>query len=103
MKLPFTWLLWPSRIKTRGFPAAFSRVSGSKQQRNHSKPMSSFVQPLLEHANRQSSAGLAGIIHSLDRFSPLNMTSGEIDVPSTQIHSSTVTQPTLAGQGFFDS
>src|SRR5437773_6524246 len=83
--------------QTRGLPTTFSRVSGSKRRYNYSNPMSSLVQPFLEHANRQSSSGLAGIIHSLDSFSLLNVTRGEIAIPSAQIHSSTVTHSCRPG------
>ena len=90
IKSRVTWLSCPSEINICVFPFALSRVLGSKQQRNYSSPCMSLVQPLELAKNLQLSAISAGIQES-ESDSPLKMTSGEISVPSIQIHSTAVT------------
>ena len=84
------WLSCPSQIKRRGWPFAFSWVSGSNTWRSHCNPCTLLVHPFVLQPNLQLLWILAGI-HWRDRFSPLNIIKGGSEVPSAQTHSIDVT------------
>jgi len=75
---------WPSRMRKRFCPAAFSRVCGSKTRMSQSSAMSLFVHPFSEHENLLVMVILAGI------FFPLKTVVGLIELPSAPIVTKTI-------------
>ena len=90
MKDAVTWLPWPSAISKRTPPLALILVSGSKHSWIQSSPIALQVQLFLLQDQLQS-AVISDGIQEVWTLSPLKITNGLIIVPSTQMHSKTVT------------
>jgi hypothetical protein len=84
------WLSCLLQIRRRGLLFGFSWVSGSNTWRSHCNPCLLLVHLLVLQPNRQLLWMLAGIYWH-DRFSPLNLINGGIELPLAQMHSTLVT------------